>query len=295
VRAKLTVLIPCKNEQQNIRACIDSVRSIADEILIADSGSTDATLDIVRDIGSCRVIQREYINPANFKNWAIPQASHQWVLIVDADERVTPELAKEIDQVLSQPSGEIDGFWIRRQNYFLGHRIRHCGWNRDKVLRLFRRDQGRYCDRWVHEEIQMDARRVGRLKKAFLHYTSWSTEDYIRKLNQYATWGAVDHQRAGRRPRLLPMFFRAPLRFAQVYFLRLGFLDGFPGLYVCTITAFYGFLKLARLWEMQHAIPQSEIDARWSFGTTPDHDPSAIPQPHTRPRAFVSSSVTKHA
>ena len=91
--AKLTVLIPCKDERRNIRACIESVQAIADEILIADSGSTDGTLDIVRDIGGCRIIEREYINSANFKNWAIPQARHEWVLVVDADERVTPELA----------------------------------------------------------------------------------------------------------------------------------------------------------------------------------------------------------
>ena len=98
--AKLTVLIPCKDERRNIRACIESVQAIADEMLIADSGSTDGTLDIVRDIGGCRIIEREYINSANFKNWAIPQAKHEWVLVVDADERVTPELADEIREVL---------------------------------------------------------------------------------------------------------------------------------------------------------------------------------------------------
>jgi (heptosyl)LPS beta-1,4-glucosyltransferase len=89
----LTVLIPCKNERLNIKDCIESVRGIADEILIADSGSTDGTLEIVRGLGGCRIIEREYVNSANFKNWAIPQAKHEWVLVVDADERVTPELA----------------------------------------------------------------------------------------------------------------------------------------------------------------------------------------------------------
>ena len=101
--AKLTVLIPCKNERRNIRPCIESVRSVADEILIADSGSKDGTLDIVRDAGGCRIIEREYVHSANFKNWAIPQARHPWVLIVDADERVTDKLAAEIRQVLAAP------------------------------------------------------------------------------------------------------------------------------------------------------------------------------------------------
>src|SRR4026207_1074127 len=97
----LTVLIPCKDEIQHIRACIDSVRPIADEILIADSGSTDGTLEAVRRLGDCRVIEREYVNSADFKNWAIPQAAHEWVLVVDADERVTPELAGEIQRLLA--------------------------------------------------------------------------------------------------------------------------------------------------------------------------------------------------
>src|SRR5437762_2466979 len=141
VTAQLTVLIPCKDERRNIRACIESVRAIADEILIADSGSTDGTLDIVRHIGGCRTIEREYVHSADFKNWAIPQARHEWVLVVDADERVTAELAAEIRQVLSAPRAEIDGYWIDRRNHFLGHPIRYCGRSPDSVLRLFRRDK----------------------------------------------------------------------------------------------------------------------------------------------------------
>ncbi len=140
MRAKLSVLIPCKDERRNIRPCIESVQPIADEILIADSGSTDGTLDIVREIGGCRIIEREYINSANFKNWAIPQAKHEWVLVVDADERVTPELAAEIQQLLANPPADKDAYWIGRINHYLGYRIKHCGWNSDDVIRLFRRE-----------------------------------------------------------------------------------------------------------------------------------------------------------
>src|SRR3954468_16424518 len=124
---KLTVLIPCKDEIQHIRACIESVRPIADEILIADSGSTDGTLEVVRSLGGCRIIEREYVNSADFKNWAIPQARHSWVLVVDADERVKPELAAEIKSLLaSEPP--VDGYYLRRETYFLGHPIRHGSW-----------------------------------------------------------------------------------------------------------------------------------------------------------------------
>jgi glycosyltransferase involved in cell wall biosynthesis len=257
------VLIPCKNEQGNIRACIESVQSIADEIIIADSGSTDRTLEIVRDIFSridaeCRIIEREYVNSANFKNWAIPLARHEWVLIVDADERAPPALVEEIRSVLNAPPENIDGYWIGRHNHFLGHRIRHCGWNTDDVLRLFRRDVGRYRPRWVHAEVDLDYSRTGRLKTAFLHYTTWTTDEYLKKLNRYAAWGALNFRdEEGRSSAgFWQLFTRAPMRFIQLYFLRLGFLDGIPGLQVCAFTAFYSFLKQAKLWEAGHAIPQ---------------------------------------
>ena len=162
---RLTVLIPCKDEQLNIRPCIESVRLIADEILIADSGSTDGTLDIVRQMGGCRIIEREYIHSADFKNWAIPQASNEWVLILDADERIPEPLAEEIRHVIANPRENLDGYWIGRQNHYLGFRIQRCGWNRDGVIRLVRRDASRYQMRWVHAEIELEAERVGRLSQ----------------------------------------------------------------------------------------------------------------------------------
>jgi glycosyltransferase involved in cell wall biosynthesis len=263
--AKLTVLIPCKDERRNIRPCIESVESIADELLIADSGSTDGTLDIVRDIfetfpSECRLIEREYVNSADFKNWAIPQAKHEWVLVVDADERVPPKLADEIKQALAEPPAGIDGYWIGRDNHYLGYRIRHCGWNTDDVLRLFRREHGHYQKRWVHAEVEMEDSRTRRFDTAFLHYTTWNTNDYLFKMDRYAAWGALNFrdEKGKKTAGALPMITRAPLRFLQLYFLRLGFLDGIPGLQVCMITAFYSFLKQAKLWELRNGIPQPD-------------------------------------
>jgi glycosyltransferase involved in cell wall biosynthesis len=255
---KLTVLIPCKDERKNIRPCIESIQSIADEILIADSGSTDGTLDIVRDIGGCRIIEREYVHSADFKNWAIPQAQHQWVLIVDADERVTPGLADEIRQALSHPEPDVDGFWIRRYNHFLGYRIKRCGWSGDKVLRLFRKDRGRYQPRWVHAEITIDASRTKWMKHRLLHYTTWDSDQYFAKLNRYATWGALNARDEGKSPGAINLMLRGPLRFLQLYVLRLGFLDGLPGFQVCMYNAFYTFLKQAKHWEMYHANEQPD-------------------------------------
>ena len=280
MQAKLTALIPCKNERRNIRPCVESVRSVADEVLIADSGSTDGTLDIVRKMGCCRIIEREYVYSSNFKNWAIPQARHAWVLIVDADERVTPKLAAEIRQVLASPDPPVDGYWIGRKNHFLGYHIAHCGWNRDDVLRLFRRDVGRYRERWVHAEIELDPRRVRRLKHPFEHYTTWSSDEYWRKLNRYASWGALNLRDEGHRVNLLSMVFRAPLRFLQLYFLRLGFLDGIPGLHICAYTAFYTFMKQARLWELHYAKGQPDPEA-----DVPATSPQLIPIANAEPAA----------
>ncbi len=260
---RLTVLIACKNERLDIRHCIESVQPIADEILVADSGSTDGTLDIVSGIGGCRIIEREYVNAANFRNWAIPQARHEWVLIVDADERVTEELAAEIRQILSNPRDDIDGYWVDRDNHYLGYPIRHSGWSPDNVLRLFRRDVGRYQagETW-HEEIDIAKERTRRLRNALLHYTTWSTNQYIEKLNHYANLGAHNYQKKGRKPRALTLILSAPVRFLQLYFLRLGFLDGLPGFQVCMYAAFYSFLKKAKLWEMHFAQKQPDPEAR---------------------------------
>src|SRR6476619_3061607 len=110
---KLSVLIPCKNERANIRACVDSALQVADEVLVADSGSTDGTLEIARSLG-CRIIEREYRTSGDFKNWAIPQAAHDWVFILDADERITAELAQEIRDAIREPKH--DGYWVYRLN-----------------------------------------------------------------------------------------------------------------------------------------------------------------------------------
>lgn len=269
---KITVLIPCKNERLNIRPCIESVRELADEILIADSGSTDGTLDIVADIGGCRVIERELIDFSNFKNWAIPQASHEWVLIVDADERVTPDLAAEIRRRLvadAAPAAPArDGYWIGRLNYFMGHPIRHCGWNRDAVLRLIRRDECRYTERRVHEAIGIPSHRAGKLKCKLLHYTVWNYEKYLDKLGHYTTLGARDLHDRGRHASFLSLISRPPLRFLQLYLFRLGFLDGLAGLQICMLTAYTGFLKQAKLWALDHARPQPDPEADHAALTT---------------------------
>ncbi len=258
---KLTVLLPCKNEETNIAACVDSIGDLADELLVADSGSSDRTLEIVRAIRDCRVIGREFVNAGNFKNWAIPQASHDWILVVDADERVTPSLAREIRRVLASSANDFDGFAIYRANHFMGHRLRHTSWGRDKVIRLFRRQVGRYLEHTDHSEVDLPSERVGQLKSRLTHFTCWDYDTYLVKLHRYAEQQANVWYRQGRKPSLVRMLLTGPLRFMRDYVVHRGFLDGHAGLQVSALSGYYSFMKQARLWHKHHAVRPTEIEA----------------------------------
>jgi len=256
-RAGLTVIIPCKNERMNIRPCVESARGVANEVLIADSGSTDGTLDIVRSLGCCRIIEREYIHSGDFKNWAIPQAAQEWVMIVDADERITPELAAEIDALLTA-GPKCDGYTIPRLNHFMGHAVRHSGWGDDRLMRLFRRDIGRYVGDTDHAEVAIPTKNVGRIKSYLLHYTFWSYDHYLRKIDRYTTYQAGIWYKQGRRPSRLKIMANGFLRFFRSYVLQVGFLDGMVGFQISMLHGFYSFMKQARLWENCHALPQPD-------------------------------------
>jgi (heptosyl)LPS beta-1,4-glucosyltransferase len=254
----LTVIIPCKDEREHIRACILSAHQVADEVLVADSGSTDETLAIARELG-CRIIEREYRTSGDFKNWAIPQATHEWVLILDADERVTLALAREIRDELKAP--KCDGYWIYRRNHFLGHPIRFGPWKNDRCLRLFRRDLGRYVGATDHAEVELSSGTVGRLRERMTHYTCASYAQYLPKLVRYADVQSRIWNEQGRRARLGPLLFRFPLRFIQGYIVRLGFLDGLAGLQVCWLVAYVSWLKHAHLWQLQQTRDWQELEA----------------------------------
>ncbi|HEX4414198.1 MAG TPA: FkbM family methyltransferase, partial [Lacipirellulaceae bacterium] len=246
--AKLTVIIPCKNERDNISPCVVSALQVADEVLVADSGSTDGTLKIALELG-CRIIEREYGTSGDFKNWAIPQAAQEWVLILDADERISPALAAEIRTVLSGPS--CDGYWIHRLNHFMGHPIYYGPWKNDSLLRLFKRDVGRYVGPTDHAEVRMPDHPVGRLHEPLIHYSCNSYSQYLPKVERYASVQARVWQAQGRQPKLLQLLFRFPVRFLQGYIGRLGFLDGMAGLQICMLVAYVSWLKQAYLWQLQ--------------------------------------------
>lgn len=242
---ELSVIIPCCNEERNIGECIESVRW-ADEILVVDSFSTDRTVEIARSLGA-QVLQHEYESPGAQKNRALGHAKHSWVLFLDADERVTEGLEQEIREVIARDEPR-EGYWIRRRNYFLGKQIRFSGWQRDRVLRLFRRERGRWDERRVHESVVLDGR-AGKLRCPLLHYSYRSAHDFLVKIERYGDWGSADLVAGGKTAGVRGLFFRPLFRFFYSYFVRGGFLDGKHGLVLCMFQAFGVFYKYARLFE----------------------------------------------
>lgn len=246
-RDKITVIIPTFNEEENLPDCLQSVRW-ADEIFVVDSFSSDRTPEIARS-AEVRFVQHEYVDSATQKNWAIPQATHEWVLIVDSDERVTPELRDEILQILASPN-RADGYDIGRSNFFLGKPVRYSGWQNDSCIRLFRRDKGRYQDRKVHADVMIDGE-VARTRGRLDHHTFRSFDQYMAKFNRYTTLAAGDRASRTRRVTFVHLALRPMARFIRQYFFKLGFLDGRTGLIISSLAAYSVFMKYARLWEMR--------------------------------------------
>ena len=249
---KVSAIIPCYNEEHNIEAAIDSVKW-ADEIIIVDSFSTDKTAELAKKQG-VKFIQHEYENSAAQKNWIIPQATYNWVFLLDADERVTPELQKEIQSVLAQGSMKEDGFWLYRSNDFMGKRLRYSGWQGDKVVRLFKRSC-RYENKRVHAEIITKNGLFGELNQKLLHNTYVGFDHYIDKLNRYAWWQANDlFVKKKRSVTPYHLLVKPAARFTKHYMIQKGFLDGFPGFVISALQAYAVATRYVKLWLLKRGL-----------------------------------------
>jgi glycosyltransferase involved in cell wall biosynthesis len=275
-RKAVSVIITTFNEEVNIADCIESVLW-ADEVIVVDSFSTDRTVEIAERY-PVKLLQRQYFGSAAQKNWSLDRVENDWVLILDADERVPEPLAREILRLLGGKP-EALGYYLRRRNIVFDREIRHSGWSTDKVIRLFHSAYGRYPNRRVHADLDIPGA-VPVLKNALIHYTYRSLHQYIDKLMNYAEWGAAQAFREGRSSGFIEIGLRTAYRFVRTYFLQLGVLDGLHGLVVCGLQAYGTFLKYVMLWDyrMREArgeelgLPAFDDDARtWEkpSGETP--------------------------
>lgn len=247
---KLSVILTTFNEAHNIQKAIDTV-NWADEIIVVDSFSTDNTPALALQSGAT-VWQRKYSGPADQKNWAIPQAQYEWVLLLDADERIGPELQKEIRSRLSAATIPYDCFWIGRLNHFLGKPIRYSGWQHDAVIRLIRRDTCRYQNVQVHEEIETKGLRVGRLQHKLEHFTYKDFAHFLEKTQRYGFWSAMDKFSKTPTVGVFHLFVKPFFRFCKHYFLQAGFLDGKRGFVVSVLMAWTVFVRYVRIFERRN-------------------------------------------
>lgn len=242
----LSVIIITKNEAANIRACLESV-AWADEIVVVDSGSTDDTVAISQELGAQAYVH-DWPGFGVQKNRALGYASKDWVLSLDADERVTPELRAEIETILhAEPAS--DAYLVPRLSNYCGRFMHHSGWYPDLLPRLFKRGKAYFSDDLVHERLIVEGT-LGELHGMLLHYSFDDLEEVLRKVNQYSTAGAQQMQRRGRTASLAGAVLRGLWSFVRTYVLRGGFLDGDEGFMLAVSNAegtYYRYLKLMLL------------------------------------------------
>lgn len=243
----LSVVIITLNEEHNIRRCIASVREIADEILVVDSHSTDNTAEICRKEG-CIVIPRTFDGYGRQKQFAVDQAKNDWILSLDADECVTPELSKEIRSLNPGKDNGVNGYRIPRKLVYLGRVMRFSGTGNEKLLRLFNRRYARFTDVPVHEKVVAEGK-TELLRGNLLHYSYKNLAHHFAKTNEYTTRAAEGY--AARKKRFPPLWVagKFPVSFITFYIFKGGILDGYPGFIWSFMAAVYGSMKIAKTIE----------------------------------------------
>jgi len=245
---RLSVVLITQNAAAQLPECLASV-AFADEVLIVDSGSTDGTVALAERYGA-RVLTREWLGYGRQKQFAVEQAANDWVLCLDADERVSPELAASLVRALDAPTAPV--YRMARRNRFLGRWLRHGEGYPDWSTRLFDRRQARWSDDTVHEKV-LYAVTPGALAGDLLHESAEDLGSYLDKQNRYTTLAAQELHRRGSHAGLAQLLLSPLVRFIKFYFLHLGFLDGLPGLVHVSVGCMNSFLKYAKLIELRQA------------------------------------------
>jgi glycosyltransferase involved in cell wall biosynthesis len=271
-RQPLTAIIHTLNEIENIEDVIRSVE-FADEIYLVDSFSSDGTVELVRrTFPRVRVEQREYLGAASQKNWAIDRASHDWIFVIDADERVTPPLRDELLRTLAGPLDHW-AYSVGRRNFMLGREVKYSGLQRDRVTRLFHRGHARYPNTRVHADLLVDGP-ASDLRHKLDHYYIRSFDHMIAKMTRYANWASAQMFIDGKTTSLWGIFSHTLGKFVRDYVFNLGFLDGTRGLISVGMHVYYTFWKYAKLWELTQLerlgkpVPLPKLDeeeGRWEL------------------------------
>lgn len=250
---RLSVIVITQDEARNIEACLRSV-AFAEEIVVVDSGSTDNTVDLAAALGAQVHTRSDWSGFGVQKNRALALANGEWVLSIDADERVTPQLQRQIEQAMVAPA--FDVYEFPRLSSYCGQAIRHSGWYPDRVKRLFRRGVATFSDDLVHERLITDAP-AGRLGADLLHESFTSFESVLEKMNHYSSAGAKGLMAKGRRGSLASALGHGLWAFLRTYIFRLGFLDGRMGLVLAISNAEGTYYRYLKLWLLHRGEPAS--------------------------------------
>ncbi len=250
-RLPISISIISLNEEANLRRCLASVADLAQEIVIVDSGSTDRTAEIAAEFGA-KFVHQDWLGYTAQKNHCLTLCSQPWILALDCDEELTPDLRNSIHSFFKNDDFvRFDGAWMSRLVWFMGRWIRHGDWYPDRKVRLFRRDKSQWAadgGGQVHERLDV-AGPCTTLQGDLLHYSFKNIQHYLVKHVQYSNVFLETQRSKGKRWSLLHTVFRPWWRFTRAYFLKLGFLDGFPGMWIAVATAFFTFDRYSRMYE----------------------------------------------
>jgi glycosyltransferase involved in cell wall biosynthesis len=246
----LSVILITKNEEANLKDCLESV-SFADEIIVVDSQSSDKTQEIARSFGAKLEITSDWPGFGLQKNRALSLATQDWVLSIDADERVTPELKQEILATIASPKAA-DCYAIPRSSWYCGRFMKHSGWYPDYVDRLFKRGTARFSEHLVHEHLLPEGSK-GKLKHHFLHYSFRDFSQVLRKVDTYSSALAEQSFKQGKRSSVCKAFWHAVWAFIRTYIFRLGFLDGPQGLALAISNAEGTYYRYIKIWLLQQS------------------------------------------
>jgi len=253
-KVPVSVYVLTYNNRRTIERCLESLHW-AEELVIVDSFSTDGTYELCQQYTD-KAYRQEWKGHRDQYQFAANLTTKDWIMFVDADEEVPPELAEEIRIELNGKPSALDGFFVYRRTYYLGKWIRYGGWYPDGEIRLYQRDKGKW-EGGLHAKVVVTGK-VGTFKNPYLHYTYRDISDQIRTIDKYSQIAAEDLVREGKKFSLFKLLFHPPFRFVKEYLFKSGFRDGLPGLIIIASTMYYVFIKYAKLWELEHTREKKE-------------------------------------